>query len=78
MLEQNRYVHVVAPEQAETVEDAQPPRPADDGVVVAITYCGICATDTHGYSSAALPPAVFGHEWTGTVAAIGENVTTVA
>ncbi|AYJ50472.1 zinc-dependent alcohol dehydrogenase [Rhodococcus sp. P1Y] len=78
VLEANRYMRIVAPEQAETVEEAQVPTPADDGVVVDIRYCGICATDTHGYSSAALPPAVFGHEWTGTVTAVGRDVTTIA
>nr|WP_296775991.1 zinc-binding dehydrogenase [Rhodococcus sp. (in: high G+C Gram-positive bacteria)] len=78
VLESHRYVHVVAPEKAETVEEGQTPPPATDSVVVEIRYCGICATDTHGYSSAALPPAVFGHEWTGTVSAIGSGVTTVA
>lgn len=73
---QSTYVHVVAPGTTETTVEAAP-QPAPDGVVVDIRYCGICATDTHGYSSAALPPAVFGHEWTGTVSAVGENVTTV-
>ncbi|MFC8181463.1 zinc-binding dehydrogenase [Rhodococcus sp. NPDC057297] len=78
VLEAQRYVRVVAPQQAETVDEAHAPEPAEDGVIVDIRYCGICATDTHGYSSAALPPAVFGHEWTGTVSAIGKDVTTVA
>ncbi|SNT39664.1 zinc-dependent alcohol dehydrogenase [Rhodococcoides kyotonense] len=78
VLQANRYVHVVAPKQAETVDEPRMPEPSENGVVVAITYCGICATDTHGYSSAALPPAVFGHEWTGTVLAVGTGVTTVA
>lgn len=70
------YVHMIAPEKAETVVEAAPV-PAPDGVVVDIGYCGICATDTHGYASAALPPAVFGHEWMGTISAVGENVTTL-
>ncbi|WP_230598291.1 zinc-dependent alcohol dehydrogenase [Rhodococcoides fascians] len=73
---ENKFVHVVAPKEAETVvEDTVTPAP--DGVVVDIRYCGICATDTHGYASAALPPAVFGHEWTGTISAVGAEVTTV-
>lgn len=70
------FVHMVAPKEAETVVEAVP-TPAPDGVVVDIRYCGICATDTHGYASAGLPPAVFGHEWMGTVSAVGENVTTL-
>lgn len=44
--------------------------------MVSIAYCGVCATDTHGYTSGGLiPPSVFGHEWTGTVTAIGAGVT---
>ncbi len=73
---ENKFVHMVAPEVAETVVEAEP-EPAPDGVVVDIGFCGICATDTHGYASAALPPAVFGHEWMGTVTAVGTDVTTV-
>lgn len=53
--------------------------PADDQVVVRVRYTGVCATDTHGWASGGLiPPAVFGHEWTGTVVAAGASVTTVA
>jgi (R,R)-butanediol dehydrogenase/meso-butanediol dehydrogenase/diacetyl reductase len=68
---------MVAPEVAETVVEADPV-PAPDGVVVDIGYCGICATDTHGYASAGLPPAVFGHEWMGTISAVGGQVTDLA
>ena len=71
---QNKYVHMVAPQTAETALEADPV-PAPNGVVVDIGYCGICATDTHGYASAGLPPAVFGHEWMGTISAVGEEVT---
>ena len=48
-------------------------------VVVRIRYCGVCGTDVHGYEQPGmLPPAVFGHEWTGTVAEAGEGVEAVA
>ncbi len=44
-----------------------------------IRYCGVCATDTHGYSAPQfIPKAVFGHEWTGRVVEVGEGVATVA
>nr|WP_269810455.1 zinc-binding dehydrogenase [Kineosporia rhizophila] len=44
-------------------------------VRVNITYCGICATDTHNYTSGGqIPAAVFGHEWTGVVAATADDV----
>jgi (R,R)-butanediol dehydrogenase / meso-butanediol dehydrogenase / diacetyl reductase len=49
------------------------------GVVVRIRYCGVCGTDVHGYEQPGmLPPAVFGHEWTGTVAEVGDGVESVA
>jgi (R,R)-butanediol dehydrogenase/meso-butanediol dehydrogenase/diacetyl reductase len=44
-------------------------------VVVDIVYTGICGTDIHGYTDGhMLPPAVFGHEWTGTISAVGDDV----
>lgn len=49
--------------------------PAPGRVIVDVTYTGICGTDVHGYTDGhMLPPAVFGHEWTGTLSAIGEGV----
>ncbi|QIX27188.1 alcohol dehydrogenase catalytic domain-containing protein [Nocardioides sp. JQ2195] len=50
--------------------------PAPGRVIVDITYTGICGTDVHGYTDGhMLPPAVFGHEWTGTVSAVGDGVS---
>lgn len=50
--------------------------PAPGRVIVDIAYTGICGTDVHGYTDGhMLPPAVFGHEWTGRVSAIGEGVS---
>lgn len=49
--------------------------PAPGRVIVDIAYTGICGTDVHGYTDGhMLPPAVFGHEWTGRVSAIGDEV----
>lgn len=51
------------------------PRPADRGVVVDIALCGICGTDVHAYQSGQpYNPAICGHEWAGTVSAIGREV----
>ena len=48
------------------------PTPTDGGVVVDVAYCGICGTDVHAFTSGRdYPPAVCGHEWTGTVSAVG-------
>ncbi|MGB3734180.1 MAG: zinc-binding dehydrogenase [Ilumatobacter sp.] len=61
----------------ETVElrEFPDPVPADRGVVVDIAFCGICGTDIHAYQSGReYNPAICGHEWSGTVSAIGSDV----
>jgi len=51
------------------------PVPADKGVVVDIALCGICGTDIHAYQSGQpYNPAICGHEWAGTVSAVGRDV----
>jgi (R,R)-butanediol dehydrogenase / meso-butanediol dehydrogenase / diacetyl reductase len=72
------FAHVTSDETV-TISTEPIPSPAVDGVVVAISYVGICGTDVHGYQHPAfLPAAVFGHEWTGTVVAVGADVTSLA
>ncbi|MDH4171014.1 MAG: zinc-binding dehydrogenase [Acidimicrobiia bacterium] len=59
----------------ELLEFAEP-EPAVDGVVVDIAYCGICGTDVHAYQAGArYNPAICGHEWFGTLSAVGAEVT---
>jgi len=73
------FTTVDAPRSISRHHETEPLAPAANGVVVAISYCGVCATDTHGYTSGGLiPPSVFGHEWTGTITAIGADVTTLS
>lgn len=51
------------------------PTPAAAGVVVDIAFCGICGTDVHAYQSGGpYHPAICGHEWAGTVSAVGAEV----
>ncbi|GLZ48730.1 NADP-dependent alcohol dehydrogenase [Actinomycetospora sp. NBRC 106375] len=54
--------------------DRRDPRPQD--VVVRITHCGVCATDRHALANGdpAAFPLVAGHEMTGVVAAVGDDV----
>lgn len=51
------------------------PTPAPTGVVVDIARCGICGTDVHAFQTGdPYNPAICGHEWTGTLSAIGSEV----
>ncbi len=59
------------------VEERPVPRPGPDQLVVRVHSCGICGSDIHqlrdGWGSK--PGTVAGHEWSGTIAAVGEEVT---
>ncbi|MGD8829270.1 MAG: zinc-binding dehydrogenase [Pseudomonadales bacterium] len=51
------------------------PTPEPGKAVVQIDYCGICGTDVHAFQSGQpYNPAICGHEWCGTVSAIGPGV----
>jgi threonine dehydrogenase-like Zn-dependent dehydrogenase len=58
------------------VEERPVPQPGPDQLVVKVHSCGICGSDIHqlrdgwGFK----PGAIAGHEWTGTVAAVGSGV----
>ena len=57
------------------IRDFPDPTPTDTGVVVDVTFCGVCGTDVQAYTSGrAYTPAICGHEWTGTVSAVGRSV----
>lgn len=57
-----------------TVDD---PTPGPDQVVVAVSACGLCGTDLHILRGEFAPtlPVVPGHEFAGTIAAIGTGVS---
>jgi (R,R)-butanediol dehydrogenase/meso-butanediol dehydrogenase/diacetyl reductase len=60
-----------------TVEERPVPQPGPGQVLVEVDHCGICGSDIHllleGWGNK--PGLVAGHEYTGTVAALGEGVT---
>ncbi len=61
------------------IRDMPDPAPAPAGVVVDIAYCGICGTDIHAYQSGQpYNPAICGHEWSGTLSAVGAEVRHLA
>jgi (R,R)-butanediol dehydrogenase/meso-butanediol dehydrogenase/diacetyl reductase len=46
--------------------------------VVDIAFCGVCGTDIHAYQSGRpYNPAICGHEWAGTISAIGSDVSSL-
>jgi (R,R)-butanediol dehydrogenase/meso-butanediol dehydrogenase/diacetyl reductase len=59
-----------------SVEQLPAPRPGPGQVVVEVGHCGVCGSDVHlmieGWGK---PDTVNGHEFSGTVAAVGEGVT---
>jgi threonine dehydrogenase-like Zn-dependent dehydrogenase len=61
-----------------TVEERAVPRPGPEQVVVRVHSCGICGSDIHQLRDGwGLPPGVVaGHEWSGEIAAVGDDVTT--
>ncbi len=63
------------------LRDAPEPKPGAGQVVVAVSHCGICGSDLHEYDAAGpsiraagVFQPVMGHEFTGTIAALGDGV----
>lgn len=65
-----------APEQAMVVT-VEAPRPGPDDVLIEVYVAGICGTDLHIFKGEyeAQYPLIPGHEFSGIVTAVGENVT---
>lgn len=61
-----------------TIESVSPISPGKDEVQVSVAYCGVCGTDLHAFHGAIDARIgthrVIGHEMSGKIAAIGENV----
>ncbi|MBQ6654064.1 MAG: zinc-dependent alcohol dehydrogenase family protein [Erysipelotrichaceae bacterium] len=62
------------------VAELPEPELQDDGVKIAVHYCGLCGTDIHKYhgrsgSHGISYPVALGHEISGVVEAVGRNVT---
>lgn len=71
-----RAAQILAPDQAHVI-DLDKPAIAADEVLIAVRAAGICGTDLHIYHGEyeAVYPVVPGHEFSGVVAAVGEDVT---
>lgn len=63
-----------------TVEDRPVPQVTDPGdAIIKVRFAGVCGSDLHWYRGHQKIPANFipGHEFVGTITAVGENVKTV-
>jgi len=63
------------------VADLPRPEPGPGEVLIQVAACGICGSDVHGYDGSSgrrIPPLVMGHEASGVVAGIGEDVSRFA
>lgn len=56
----------------ETVPD---PVAEPHGIVIRVKACGVCGSDLHEYKSGENSGTIFGHEFSGDVAQVGEHVT---
>lgn len=68
-----------------SIEDVPRPEPAPDGLVARVDACGVCRSDWHGWQGSwewidYRPPLghILGHEPSGTVVEVGEDVATVS
>ncbi len=60
-----------------SIREIATPVPGPGQVLVRVKYCAICGTDVHAYLYDIAPPGtVMGHEFSGTVAALGPGVAT--
>lgn len=71
-----RAARIKAPEQVAVV-DVEAPAPGPDDVLIEVAAAGICGTDLHIYHGQyeATYPLTPGHEFSGTVRAVGDRVT---
>ncbi len=69
------------PERPLSVEEVPTPTAAVGQVLIRVAGCGVCHTDLHyidhGTPTFKAPPLILGHEISGTVEAVGENVDTL-
>jgi len=75
-----KAVTVYGPRDAR-MEDVPMPQAIDDMIIIKVLRTGVCATDDSIYtgdssfirSGEIVYPCRFGHEWAGTVVAVGKN-----
>ena len=58
------------------LREVEEPVCGDDQVKIEVSYCGVCGTDLHVYEDTFrnYPPVILGHEFSGQVIEVGNNV----
>ncbi len=75
VLDETMPAAVYVGDGAMTVRELAVPRPGPGEALVEISHCGICGTDLHlVLEQYARPNSILGHEWAGTIAALGGGV----
>jgi len=72
-----KWANLVTPTKI-VIEETDIPEPKPGEIQVKVAVCGICGSDVHAYGGKhpfVKTPIVPGHEFSGTVSAIGEGVT---
>jgi (R,R)-butanediol dehydrogenase/meso-butanediol dehydrogenase/diacetyl reductase len=65
-----------APGSPLVVKEVPTPQPGPGELLIRVEACGICGSDVHAVQQSAIPPGtIMGHEYAGTVAAVGQGVT---
>ncbi len=75
----NRVGMFYGPHDIRVIEQPIPEAGPDD-IVIKVAACGICGSDLHGYHHPGLfpPEIILGHEFSGSVFAVGQNVKGLA
>lgn len=70
-----KAVTYLGPDQPLVLSDMPRPEPGPGELLLKVKACGICGSDLHAYQAGVVPEGmVFGHEFVGEVAGIGEGV----
>ena len=59
-------------------KDVPEPQAGPEDVLIQVKACGICGSDVHGLDGSTgrrIPPLIMGHEASGAIAEVGEDVT---